>query len=134
MQLRKDVFYNRVTDDVFEKASSGYLTINGLNKFGEINTEYNPYNEYEDSYLLRRLIDANTDDIIQIQINRNPINVFHNTQYLITMIELKDGWKRRREGSILMSIEGIRDMNGFQKRLEEEVNKYLYFPYLYKDI
>ena len=103
-----------------------YLTIKGLNKFCEINTEYNWYNEYEDSYLLRRLIDANTDDIIQIQINRNPITSFDNTEYLITMIELKDGWKRRREKSILMGIEGIRDINQFHKRLEEEVNKLLH--------
>jgi hypothetical protein len=101
-----------------------YLTIKGLNKFCEINTEYNWYNEYENRYLLRRV--SNEDDIIQIQINRNPINVFHNTQYLITMIELKDGWKRRREGSMLMSIEGMRDMNGLRKRLEEEVNKLYY--------
>jgi hypothetical protein len=103
-----------------------YLTIKGLNKFCENNTEYTWYNEYEDRYLLRRVSNDNEDDIIQIQINRNPINVFHNTQYLIAMIELKDGWKRRREGSILMSIEGIRDMNGLRKRLEEEVNKLYY--------
>jgi hypothetical protein len=42
------------------------------------------------------------------------------------MIELKDGWKRRREKSILMGIEGIRDINQFHKRLEEEVNKLLH--------
>jgi hypothetical protein len=44
-----------------------YLTIKGLNKFCENNTEYRWYNEYEDRYLLRR------------------------------------------EGSMIMSIEGIRD-------------------------
>jgi hypothetical protein len=49
-----------------------YLTIKGLNKFCEINTEYNPYNEYEDRYLLRRNVDDMTNHMISIQINRNP--------------------------------------------------------------
>jgi hypothetical protein len=103
-----------------------YLTIKGLNKFCEINTEYNWYNEYEDSYLLRRNLDVIANHMLSIQINRNPITSFDNTEYLITMIELKDGWKRRREKSILMGIEGIRDINQFHKRLEEEVNKLLH--------
>jgi hypothetical protein len=43
-----------------------YLTIKGLNKFCENNTEYNPYNDNEDRYLLRRVSNDNEDDIIQI--------------------------------------------------------------------
>ena len=48
------------------------MTINGFDKFGEINAEYNPYNEYEDSYLLRRNVDDMANHMISIQINRNP--------------------------------------------------------------
>jgi hypothetical protein len=50
-----------------------YLTINGLNKFCEINAEYNWYNEYDDRYLLRRNLDVITNHMLSIQIERTPI-------------------------------------------------------------
>jgi len=103
-----------------------YLTIKGLNKFCEINTEYNWYNEYEDSYLLRRNLDVIANHMLSIQIERTPILCNNIKEYPITILELEDGWKRRRERSILIGIDDIRDMNRFYKRLEEEVNKLLH--------
>ncbi len=56
-----------------------YLTIKGLNKFCEVYTEYRWYNEYEDSYLLRRNVDVITNHMIWIQINRNPKEEVNNS-------------------------------------------------------
>jgi hypothetical protein len=116
VQLRKDVFYNRV----FEKASRGYLTINGLHKFCEVYKEYTVYLERDSSYILNRKLHSNS--VISIDIERNP---GVNDVYRISMLELSDKYRHGRKCELKVSIEDIRDIHRFYTKLEKGVQKLL---------
>ncbi len=126
MQLRKDVFYNRVTDDVFEKASSGYLTINGFDKFGVVYREYTTYLERDCSYVLKRKLDTYSNRMVSIDIERNPgYDDRLKDVYRIKMLELSDNYKHGRKCEMMVDIEDLRDIHRFYTKLENGVQKLL---------
>jgi hypothetical protein len=126
MQLRKDVFYNRITDDVFEKASSGYLTINGFDKFGVVYREYTTYLERDCSYVLKRKLDIHSNRMISIDIERNPgYDDKLKDVYRISMLELSDNYNHGRKCEMMVDIEDLRDIHRFYTKLENGVQKLL---------
>jgi hypothetical protein len=121
-----DVFYNRITDDVFEKANRGYLTINGLHKFCEVYREYTVYLERECSYVLKRKLDTYSNKVISIDIERNPgYDDRLKDVYRIKMLELSDTYKHGRKCEMIVGIEDIRDRYRFYTKLERGVQKLL---------
>jgi hypothetical protein len=121
-----DVFYNRITDDIFEKASKGYLNIYGVHKFCEVYKEYTVYLVRDSSYVLNRKLHTHGNSVISIDIERNP--VYDNklkVVYLIKMLELSDSYKHGRKCEIKVDIEDIRDIHRFYSLLENGVQKLL---------
>jgi hypothetical protein len=126
MVLKKNVFYNRITDDVFEKASRGYLTINGFDKFCEVYKEYTVYLERDSSYVLKRKLYIHSNRMISIDIERNPgYDELKDVVYRISMLELSDNYKHGRKCEMIVGIEDLRDIHRFYTKLEKGVQKLL---------
>jgi hypothetical protein len=124
-----DVFYNRITDDIFEKASKGYLNIYGVHKFCEVYKEYTVYLVRDSSYVLNRKLDIHSNRMISIDIERNPVYAMVNDKlkdvYLIKMLELNDKYRHGRKCEIKVDIEDMRDIHRFYSLLENGVQKLL---------